>query len=265
MNHLDSFDFLSDTRYQQYRIVEKVTEEYSDIDAPELFELLFATCMTVELSDAAYIILADHYGEIVREMLSKYSHGYYDDAPFFGDILLRVLSGFIISNIDSCGICGYQGGEEIWIYHGENETLSDEEYLISVEDTDEDTYLSEIRYLHCYIIPVNGETLEGLMNNNMIIDLPRDLISDDVLTEDIITLVNKKALQAISFQLVGFGFVIPHNKSLMTYSDEEESDYCFTDDNNDAKKRVFNKNLYGFKALRLPYPILCKEDINQYK
>ena len=238
IRNLESRGFLSERRHNQFCIVKKVADRRAGVEAEELFKLLFATYREFLWSDTAGSVLFDHYGEIIRVIMNKYINVQTDVAQFVKEALPEVLSGCIMNNLDSCGIIAYRGEEELWVFHGSDETISDNEIseqTVEDEEDIDDEYLKEPRFIHCYIIPPDVRKPQSFLSSKEVFEIPADLIADDdVRPEDLVTLVDDENGNSVTYQVLG-------------------------------KIEVQNDTgVFAYKAIGLPYPILRKEDIEQY-
>lgn len=265
---------LSESRFTQYLIIEEEVQRHPDIQSADIFCFLDRTADRNPMTEPAYGVLYDLYGEIIRVMLAD-CDPIDGDKPLDEDKLLRILSGFIMRELKPDQIEMKIPGEDpiipdyVWRTFS-NDTPEDddkEENVEDVEDKDEFEFeymVDDNELLQGFIITVSDKELERYYAKKDAIYISPTLFQDDeVFIEDLVTFVNYDHSRGVTFQIIGQGCMSAEDFNCFFESLKDDEDSSVAQGGN-IGEGSFDSSV-SFKAIRLLYPILTEDDLNQYK
>lgn len=260
-------DLLSQIRYEQYRIIEEELQRYPCLSLADILRFLDRICERNRMTDPAYGILFDHYGEIIRALFNSHDpEDYFVDDPLNEGQLLCLLSDFIIKELKPEQIMFHAPGEDPVIsdsdLHAFGESVSEEH----AEDDDEEFEFEytgdDNELLQDFIITVSDHELEYYITKQDTIYISPTLFKDDeVYIEDLVTFVNSDRSSGVTFRIIGEGCLNSADFNLLFESIKDQLGGC---KDGDTVEETFDSS-HSYKVLRLPFPILRAEDIDLYK
>ena len=263
---------LSESRFAQYLIIEEEVQRHPCIQTADLFCFLDRIADRNPMSEPAYGVLYDHYGEIIRVMMADYDP-IDGDKPLDEDKLLRILSDFIMCDLKPDQIEMKKPGEDpiipdsVWRTFTDDTPEDDDEVENeeNVETEDEFEYMVDANeLLHNFLITVPNTELERYSAKKDAIYISPTLFEDDeVFIEDLVTFANYDHSRGVTFQIIGQACMNAEDFNCFFESLKDE------EGNNSHQDMDFGEmdldSSHSYKILRLPYPVLSEEDLKRYK